>query len=73
MRALVDIPDDQIEALAALAKRRGVSRAELIRRAIAKFTLEQNDREEIIKQAFGLWAGMKEDALDYEDRIRAEW
>jgi metal-responsive CopG/Arc/MetJ family transcriptional regulator len=70
MRALIDIPDDQVEALAEMAKNEKVSRAELIRRAIADLVAS---RTAISKSAaFGLW-GAKEDGLAYEDRIRSEW
>jgi hypothetical protein len=74
MRALVDIPDDQIDALAKLAKREGVSRAEVIRRAISKYTaVERVDPDEARRAAFGMWADKGEDGMAYQERLRSEW
>ncbi len=70
MRALIDIPDDQVEALAEMAKSEKVSRAELIRRAITDLLASRTAASK--SSAFGLW-GAGEDGLAYEDRIRAEW
>ena len=70
MRALIDIPDEQVEALAEIAKQDKVSRAELIRRAIADLVASRAPTSR--SAAFGLW-GAKEDGLAYEDRIRSEW
>jgi predicted transcriptional regulator len=72
MRALVDIPDDQVGALAEIAKRAGVSRAEIIRRAISSFTARETIPADILAQTFGLWAG-GEDGLAYQERMRSEW
>lgn len=70
MRTLVDIPDDQIGALAEIAERKRVSWAALIRPAvtdlIASLTAPSGD------EAFGVW-GRGEDTLDYQDRLRVEW
>jgi metal-responsive CopG/Arc/MetJ family transcriptional regulator len=74
MRIAVDIPDDQLAELTRLAKQRGVSRAALVREAIA-FLLagRRNPRDAAIDAAFGLWADCKEDSLVIERRLRAEW
>ena len=71
MRTIVDLPDDQMAALKALAERNGLSRAELVRRAVAAY-LEQR-RMPTGDAAFGLWHKRGEDGLDYEDRLRREW
>jgi metal-responsive CopG/Arc/MetJ family transcriptional regulator len=70
VRALIDIPDEQVEALAEIAKKEKVSRAELIRRAIADLVASEATTSK--SAAFGLW-GANEDGLAYEDRIRSEW
>lgn len=84
MRALVDIPDNQIETLAELCDAQGISRAEAIRRAIAGY-LEQQKGEAV--EAFGLWASSrdaantdpaessaeKQDGLAYQEKMRSEW
>ena len=72
MRALVDIPDDQIGALMDIARREGVSRAEVIRRAISTFTAARAVAPDARTRAFGLWAA-GEDGLAYQRRLRAEW
>ena len=71
MRTIVDLPDDQIAALKALAERNGLSRTELVRRAVAVY-LEQR-RVPAGDAAFGLWRKRDEDGLDYQERLRREW
>lgn len=71
MRTIVDLPDDQITALKALAERNGLSRTELVRRAVAAY-LEQH-RLPSGDAAFGLWRKRGEDGLDYQERFRREW
>jgi hypothetical protein len=75
MRTIVDLPQSQIDALAELSVKEGLSRAELIRRAVASF-LEGNAPQQ--EKAFGLWADLSgddlaEDGLAYQRRIRSEW
>ena len=70
MRALIDIPDDQIRALARIGKRESVSRAALIRRALTDFIAACAPPSDA--EAFGSWS-TGEDALAYEDRVRGEW
>ena len=71
MRTLVDIPDRQIEELEVICKKNDLSRAEVVRRAIAAF-IERN-RASSTDQAFGLWSKNAEDGLDYQTRMRSEW
>ena len=71
MRALVDIPQQQIEALAAVCKTRKLSRAEAIRQAIAAYLA--NNKPPAGGEAFGLWGERKRDGLAYQKRVRAEW
>lgn len=70
MRALVDIPEQQIEALAAVCKTRKLSRAEAIRQAIAAYLANNKPPA---GEAFGLWGERKLDGLAYQKRVRAEW
>lgn len=63
MRISVDIPDEQIEDLAAICKIRKISRSELIRQAISEY-IEQNKPS--FDKAFGIWKDKKID-------IRSEW
>jgi metal-responsive CopG/Arc/MetJ family transcriptional regulator len=70
MRTLIDLPDDQVDALKRLSAREGVSRAALIRRAVSR--LLAGEATQASEDAFGLWKS-GEDGLAYEDRLRAEW
>ena len=74
MRIAVDIPADQLAELTRLAKREGVSRAALIREAIAAFLAEKRKTGDTARDAaFGPWADREEDGLDYQERLRSEW
>ncbi|MFM8704489.1 MAG: ribbon-helix-helix domain-containing protein, partial [Planctomycetia bacterium] len=53
MRTLVDVPEDQVKALAALCIAQGISRAEAVRRAVARLLAEE--RRPGREQAFGAW------------------
>lgn len=73
MRTLVDIPEEKIRSLDAIAARRKESRAALIRRAVDKLLNEE--KVVSIDDAFGLWKDRADikDGLDYQLKIRAEW
>lgn len=71
MRTLVDIPKLDVMALDALGRKRGESRAKIIREAVVEY-LER--RTEVPRaEAFGLWKPNDEDGLAYQMRMRAEW
>ena len=70
MRTIIDIPDEQIRPLAEQCKEESISRAELIRRAIALY-LEQRRRKG--RDAFGLWRGRGQDGVEYQRSLRSEW
>jgi metal-responsive CopG/Arc/MetJ family transcriptional regulator len=70
MRTLVDIPDRQIEDLAVICESRHISRAELIRQAIAVY-IEQNKPS--AADAFGIWKNTNVDGLAYQEKMRSEW
>jgi metal-responsive CopG/Arc/MetJ family transcriptional regulator len=71
MRALVDMNEDQVEALDALAKQAKTSRAALIRDAIDAY-LDRHRRRHA-EDGFGLWGRRDIDGLAYQERIREEW
>ena len=71
MRTIIDLPDAAREALDALCRRDGISRAEAVRRAVA--TLVRLARASGPDPAFGLWRGRAVDGLAYERRLREEW
>jgi hypothetical protein len=81
MRALVDIPDRQIEDLAAICEAKKLSRAEAVRQALDAFIAQHRPSREA---AFGLWKGhsvclpgesepLPEDGLAYQEKLRSEW
>jgi len=84
MRVLVDIPDDQLSDLRVICAARKLSRAEVVRQAIAAYIVQNRPSREA---AFGLWKGraislpddagspelMPEDGLAYQERLRSEW
>jgi len=70
MRTLVDIPDRQIKDLTAICEAEKVSRAEVIRQAIAAYI---EKKKPATVEAFGLWKGRKVDGLAYQERVRSEW
>ena len=70
MRTLVDLPEAELEQLNALSRERRVSRAELIRQAVAGY-LEQNRTG--LEDSFGLWKKKDVDGVRYQQRLRGEW
>jgi predicted transcriptional regulator len=70
MRNLVDIPEPQLSKLTAISRARNLSRAEVIRQAIATYIAAQPLRPEDV--AFGIWEG-GEDGVEYQRRLRDEW
>jgi metal-responsive CopG/Arc/MetJ family transcriptional regulator len=72
MRTIIDLPAAQLDALDAVCRREGISRAEAIRRAVAA-TLEQTTSASRAA-AFGLWRGRRgTDGPGYQRRVRREW
>ncbi len=71
MRTIVDLPEEQIAQLAALADEKTLSRAELVRRAVAEYLRTHYRQNE--DEAFGLWKQRDINSLDYENALRNEW
>jgi len=71
MRTIVDLPEPQIERLREMSDRQGLSRAELVRRAVADYLARHQG--EGCEEAFGLWQKRKTDGLDYQEQVRKEW
>lgn len=70
MRTIIELPQEQLEALDALCRRDRISRAEAIRRAVAVLV---HQRASGASRAFGLWRDRAEDGLAYQRRMRTEW
>ncbi len=71
MRTLIDLPNPQIQALAALCERTKQSRATIIREAVADYIERHSTRP--VDAAFGLWGSDGIDGLAYQEKVRAEW
>jgi hypothetical protein len=70
MRTLVDIPEDELEELNLLSRSRKVSRAELIRQAVAGFLAENRAG---VQDSFGIWSKRGVDGVKYQEKLRGEW
>ena len=66
----MDLPEEELEQLTVLSKARRVSRAALIRQAVAGY-LEQNKTG--LEDSFGLWKKKAVDGVKYQERLRGEW
>ena len=72
MRTIIDLPDSQIAALRELEDRKKVSRAELIRQAVAHYVVLHSATAD----AFGAWKVTNRRPLDaavVQKTLRAEW
>jgi uncharacterized protein YehS (DUF1456 family) len=72
-RFLVDIPEEDIARLDALAKAEGKSRAAVLREAVANYIAAESQQG--FEKYFGLWErhGSTVDGLEYETELRGEW
>jgi predicted transcriptional regulator len=70
MRTLIDIPDRQIDELAAICMARKLPRTEVIRQAITAYIASQRPAA---AEAFGLWGKQAGDGVTYQEKARAEW
>lgn len=70
-RIVIDIPKEDLRQLDNLRAIRHVTRAEIIRQALAGFL--ENNRVDASSNAFGLWGNKQVDGVVYENQIREEW
>ena len=72
-RFLVDIPEEDVLRLDALAKAEGKSRAAVLREAVANYIASESRQG--FEKYFGLWErhGSTVDGLEYEQKLRGEW
>ena len=71
MRTIVDLPLEQVAARSDFCKNLGISRAEGVRRALARMLEDADDNH--FQKAFGAWKHRGMDPTDYVNRIREEW
>lgn len=70
MRTIIDLPEKELQAIKALAKRERISQAEAIRRAVRQY-LDAHPPQPS-EEAFGVWAN-RCDGLSYQEALRQEW
>ena len=71
MRTIVDLPSEQLRGLEQWCLRDGISRAEAIRRALARMLAELPSSNRA--DAFGAWQGKKLDSAKFIRTLRQEW
>ncbi len=71
MRTIIDLPDEQVSALAQWCDEQKISRAEAIRRALA--TMLANRHQAGREAAFGAWKRDKIDSRRIVEKLRKEW
>lgn len=71
-RALVGIPESDLQTLDALSAAYNLSRAELIGQAVSMY-LAQFKPTAQANGAFGLWQSRQVDGLAYQNQLRDEW
>jgi predicted transcriptional regulator len=74
MRTLVDIPDEDVEKLDALAAKAKRSRAAAIRDAIKLYLVHEGDDRSWIDRGYGLWADRDDipDGVEYQRAMRED-
>ena len=72
-RFLVDVPEEDVARLDALARAGGKSRAAVLREAVSNYIAAESKQG--FEKYFGLWErhGSKVDGLEYERKLRDEW
>lgn len=73
MRTIVEIPESQLKSLSKLCRRERISRAEAIRRAVAKMLDDQRPMEDGMSGAFGMWKHRRGDVRSLLHQLREEW
>jgi len=71
MRTIIDLPQEQLGALARLCEAQKISRAEAIRRAVDRLLKDSLIEEKNI--GFGMWRNKGITARLYVDNLRNEW
>ena len=70
-RTIVDIPSEQIDALDRLRESQHVTRAALIREAVAAYLTTHHAG--LAEEAFGVWRDKPVNAFAHERKLREEW
>ena len=70
MRTIIELPEDQVNALAELCKAERISRAEAVRRALGEMLARKQSKGR--EQAFGVWEN-RGDGRKIVESLRKEW
>lgn len=78
MRTIIDLPENQLIPLDQIGEQEGVSRAELVRQAVAlllQTRAAQRSQDLANHPVFGMWKNNPEtqDSVEYQRCLRAEW
>jgi len=79
MRTIIDLPEEDVKSLDHIVARDDVSRAELVRRAVADYLEKEKDKKNAkLDQYFGIFKDDPDvfdglDGLSYQEKIRSEW
>ncbi|MES2661552.1 MAG: ribbon-helix-helix protein, CopG family [Verrucomicrobiota bacterium] len=71
MRTIIDLPEEQVKALASWCEEHEISRAEAIRRALGSMLSNQHRAGR--EKAFGAWKGKNIDSRNLVKELREEW
>lgn len=71
MRTIIELPDDQAAAVAKICIKEGISRAELVRRALAR-VIEEEERGGL-ERSFGAWKNKRLKSREFVEKLRKEW
>lgn len=71
MRTIIDLPQEQLGALARLCAIQKISRAEAVRRAVDRLLKDSVIEDKDV--GFGIWRKKSITARQYVDKIRDEW
>ncbi len=70
MRTIVDLPEQDLQAIKDMARRENTSQAEMLRRAVRLYL--ETRREQVDPHVFGIWHG-RQDGVGYQQALRDEW
>lgn len=71
MRTIVDIPDEQLDALAIFCRKQKISRAEAVRQAVNRLLKESASPPKDL--GFGVWKHKRISSRKFVDKLRSEW
>lgn len=71
MRTIIDLPEEQVLALADLCKKERISRAEAVRKALSNLLAKEQCKNR--SHAFGTWKNKAMNSRAFVEQLRGEW